>query len=132
MDVYVANSPSFKVDPNTVASDAFGRMRVSTPENVFDSKNLPDKNPLFWTEYQAVGAAAAAWQVNKSQVNLTITGASQTSIRQTKEYFTYQPGKSLFVKMTGYAGTSDVLVLSGMGLTGTSASYPTMSWREFV
>lgn len=104
--VYVGNRVTFAIDPDTPASDAFGRLRVSDPQNVFDNKSIYDKNPLFWSEYQSGGAPVPAWQANKTQVDITVTGASQRSLRQTKEYFTYQPGKSLFIKMTGYMSPS--------------------------
>lgn len=71
---YVANSPLFRVDPNTVAS-----------------------------------------------------GLVSSSTRGEQSEF-----DSLLKVCADYAGTSDVLALVGTGISGTSASYGSMSWREFV
>jgi len=73
--------------------DAFGRLRTSSPETIFDSKMVYDDQAIFWSEAQTGGAAAGAWSATDACVTLSV-GANQSSIRQSKRYFNYQPGKS--------------------------------------
>lgn len=79
--------------------DAFGRLRVSNPQTIFDSKLVYDAQPLYWTEAQAGGAAAGVWNGANARVRLTAT-TGQTSKRQTRRYFNYQPGKSQLIFQT--------------------------------
>ena len=73
--------------------DAFGRLRVSNPQTVFDSKLIYDSQPLYWAEAQTGGAAAGVWSGADARVRLTAT-TGQTSVRQTRAFFNYQSGKS--------------------------------------
>lgn len=89
--------------------DAFGRLRISAPQTVFDSKLVYDAQPLYWSEEQTGGAAAGVWSQPNARVRLTVA-AGQTSVRQSRRYFTYQPGKSQLIFCTfnlngGVAGT---------------------------
>jgi hypothetical protein len=79
--------------------DAFGRLRVSNPQTVFDSKLVYDDQPLYWAEAQTGGAAAGSWLAADARVRLTVA-AGQTSVRQSRRYFTYQPGKSQLIFQT--------------------------------
>jgi hypothetical protein len=78
--------------------DAFGRLRVSNPQTVFDSKLVYDAQTLYWAEQQ-VGAGPGVWSASDACVRLTVA-AGQTSVRQSKRYFTYQPGKSQLIFQT--------------------------------
>lgn len=49
------------LSPSGPAFDAFGRLRVSNPQTVFDSKLVYDAQPLYWAEAQTGGAAAGVW-----------------------------------------------------------------------
>jgi hypothetical protein len=79
---------------DTPAIDAFGRLRVSDPFTIFDSKQLHDKQPIFWDE--ELGGSATSTHVSAdSNVEMTVTAnAADYVIRQTKQRFNYQPGKS--------------------------------------
>jgi len=76
--------------------DAFGRLRVSNPLTIFDSKNIMSKNNLF--DESAVNGGTVTYTANKSTVNLNVdeTVDSKT-IRQSKRVMSYQPGKSLLI-----------------------------------
>ena len=109
-EIYGANSPSV---------DAFGRLRVSDPVTLFDSQMQYDAQPLLWVEKTA-GAGASAHDADSSSVDMTVGTASGDSvIRQTREYFRYQPGKSHLIKMTGVFGSAvaNVNKLIGYGDT---------------
>ena len=42
--------------------DAFGRLRVSNPQTIFDAKTVYDAQPLYFAEQQTGGAAAGVWR----------------------------------------------------------------------
>lgn len=75
--------------------DAFGRLRVSEAFTLFDSKKLYDKQLLYYSEATSGAGSALAHNANESSVTMTVgAGANAYAIRQTKQYFNYQPGKS--------------------------------------
>ena len=78
----------------STAYDAFGRLRVSNPLTIFDSKNVMSKNNLF--DEALTGSGGVTYTANKSTVNLNVTEVSGDKvIRQSKRVMSYQPGKSL-------------------------------------
>ena len=78
----------------STAYDAFGRLRVSNPLTIFDSKNVLSKNNLF--DASLTGSGTVSYTSNKSTVNLNVTTTSGDKvIRQSKRVMSYQPGKSL-------------------------------------
>jgi len=78
----------------STAYDAFGRLRVSNPLTIFDSKNVLSKNNLF--DESLTGSGTVSYTSNKSTVNLNVTTTSGDKvIRQSKRVMSYQPGKSL-------------------------------------
>ena len=83
----------------STAYDAFGRLRVSNPLTIFDSKNVMSKNNLF--DEDLTGSGTVTYTANKSTVNLNVTTASGDKvIRQSKRVMSYQPGKSLLILNT--------------------------------
>jgi len=81
------------------ATDAFGRLRISSPYTLFDSHNLLNENDKF--DEQLTGGGNSNYNANTSSVNMTVTSASGDQvIRQTKRRFSYQPGKSLLLMST--------------------------------
>lgn len=87
------------------SNDAFGRLRVSDPYTLFDSKFLYDKASLFWAE-STTGSASATHSTTNAAVTMEVNGGTDTVIRQTKMRFNYQPAKSQLVFMTGTLGTA--------------------------
>jgi hypothetical protein len=83
----------------STAYDAFGRLRVSNPLTIFDSKNVLSKNSLF--DESTASGGTVTYTANKSTVNLNVTEtASSKTIRQSKRVMSYQPGKSLLILNT--------------------------------
>ena len=75
------------------AIDAFGRLRVSNSETIFNHKNITSKGESVWEE-RTVGAGAIAFNGNAAAVDLTLgTGATDSAVRQTGRYISYIPGK---------------------------------------
>src|SRR3989344_5716049 len=77
--------------------DAFGRLRVSNPQTLFESKFLFGKQELLWDEQIVNGGGnpTSTHNSNTSSVDLTLgTFINDEIIRQTKRRINYQPGKS--------------------------------------
>ena len=89
--------------------DAGGRLRTSDAASVFDSSQEYNFNPLVWEHYTVGGGTATYTQALNSSVLSTAAGTSgNRSLRRTKTFWRYQPGKSQLIKMTGvlaYSGT---------------------------
>ena len=95
----VTTSNPFPVALDPVASDAFGRLRVSTPLTLFDSSHRYKDNGL-WSTSNTAGATYA-FSPNEGLVTLNLpTTANAEIIRETNKVFSYQPGKSLFILNT--------------------------------
>lgn len=79
--------------------DAFGRLRVGQLETLFDSKLSYGKLPILWDE--AVSANASSTHVEAdSCVNMAVTANNAYAIRQTRQRWNYQPGKSQLLVCT--------------------------------
>lgn len=110
---------------DTPAIDAFDRLRISEPFTIFDSKQLHDKQPLFWDE-SIGGSATSVHNPTNACTSMTVTAnASDFVIRQTKQRFNYQPGKSQLIMMTFHspqiAGlTKRIGTFSGTGTNNLS------------
>jgi hypothetical protein len=87
---------SYADSPNL---DAFGRLRVSQPYTLFDSKSLYDGDKYFWSF--AVQDGTNGHNDNDSSRNLAVTAVNGYAIKETYSRFAYQPGKSQLVLTTG-------------------------------
>lgn len=88
--------------------DAFGRLRVSTPTTIFDSKQIADNQPLTFDDAQVSGAGTSSLY-NVGQASTTIATSNLTAghrVRQTRRWFNYQPGKSQLIFETGVMGAA--------------------------
>jgi hypothetical protein len=98
----------------STAYDAFGRLRVSNPLTIFDSKNVMSKNDLF--DEDLTGSGTVTYTANKSTVNLNVTTASGDKvIRQSKRVMSYQPGKSLLILNTFVMNTPEAYLKQKVG-----------------
>ena len=110
------NTASFVYD---IASsyDAFSRLRVSNPTTLFDTKLLYDNQPLLWDDMQIYGNGTTSTH-NSNEACVILSVSSNTlgaRVRQTYERFTYQPGKSQLVMMTGIIGSSSNGIIRRIG-----------------
>ena len=130
LEVTTTTSGTVTIQAGGTGSDAFGRLRTSTPFTLFDSSHRYKDNGL-WTTSTGVGGTTA-FDANAGLVTLNTTTASGSSIiRETTKCFSYQPGKSLLVLSTfvlnaakanlrqrvGYYGVSNGLFLEQDGTT---------------
>lgn len=88
--------------------DAFNRFRSSSPNTLFDSKQLYDNAPLFWDDAQLSGSGTdSSHSVNQAATTLSVSASTAgRRARQTKRRFNYQPGKSQLILMTGVMGAA--------------------------
>jgi hypothetical protein len=96
--------------------DAFGRMRVSNPYTLFDGGLRFSDNTFKWDQVDT-GSAASSFLPNESSILMATTGAG-TAIRQSKQVFSYQPGKSLLTMMTFVMNTPTAGVTQRAGYFG--------------
>ncbi|MGW8300422.1 MAG: hypothetical protein ACWGNO_00055 [Desulfobacterales bacterium] len=110
---------------DTPAIDAFDRLRVSHPYTIFDSKQLWDDQPLFFDESLG-GSATSTHSTVHARVQLAVTAsASDYAIRQTKQRFNYQPGKSTLILLT-FLATQETGVTKRIGFfDGTGGTFMT-------
>ena len=86
-----------------LASDAFGRMRTSSPLTLFDSSHRYGDNNLFstLTGGTTTTSASAVFNQNEGLVELKVDALSGSKVyRETTKVFSYQPGKSLQILNT--------------------------------
>lgn len=111
------------VDPATGMSiftqtqlDAFGNIRVSEPQTLFDSKQVFDADLLNFDQ-PVSGGGTVVYQQQRSSSLLTVpVGAGSSAIRQTKRYFNYQPGKSQRIDVTFVPTVGDPTASKEAGL----------------
>ncbi len=85
--------------------DAFGRLRVSNPDTLFDNNFRQSLQPLLWSESTATGGTVTHTP-NSAAATLAVTTSNGSSaIYQTRRYFPYNAGKSHLVIFTGILGT---------------------------
>lgn len=100
---YISNPQGKITFKDSPSNDAFGRLRVSEPKTIFDSKQIFDNQPLFWDDQEVSGADTGSSH-NPNTASTTLSVDPETAgrrIRQTFQRFNYQPGKSQIVLMTG-------------------------------
>ena len=103
--------------------DAFGRLRVSEPYSLFDSKSLHDLSPLVFS-HALSGTGDAQFDVNDASVNLVTSTSNSFAIRQTFTRFGYQPGKSQYALFTGVMEPQlDIIKRYGLFTSLTAAPY---------
>ena len=134
VDVTVTNTDPIDVnivgnstDPISVtlpatSSDAFGRLRISSPLTLFDSSHRFADNGL-WSTATATGGTSV-FNANQGLIDLTVTAASGSSVtRETIKVFAYQPGKSLLVLNTFVMGAAKTGLTQRVGYYGTENGY---------
>lgn len=80
--------------------DAFGKLRVSQPSTLLDSKLIYGKQSFTYDEVLS-GIAVSYHVPNDSCVVMSTSAANDFAIRQTRARFNYQPGKSMQYMFTG-------------------------------
>lgn len=98
--------------------DAFGRLRVSEPRTLFDSKQLNDAQPYDWDDVEVSGGGTGSTH-DPDRASSALSVSNTTAgrrVRQTKRRFNYQPGKSTYIFMTAIMGNQGAGLIGRMGL----------------
>lgn len=102
--------------------DAFGRLRVSQPVNLWTSEFQYNLHPLYFDKITAVNGAVTHLP-NESAASLAVTADNGSKAAlQTFEYLHYQPGKSQAIEMTFIADVLDSTTIKVVRRTKTSGS----------
>lgn len=107
---------SFPVDPT--AHDAFGRLRISEPVTLFDSKQIHDNLPLMYDDQEVSGSGTSSSH-SVARASTTIGVSATTAgkrVRQTFRRFNYQPGKSQLAFFTAVMGRHGAGIRAEVGL----------------
>jgi hypothetical protein len=94
--------------------DAFDRLRVSDPQTIFDAAMTADEQPLLWDLYET-GTGSGTFIPARSAFEMEVSANNDEVIRQTRQYYPYQPGKSQLILLT-FAMEEDANVRSRVGL----------------
>lgn len=100
------------------ASDAFGRLRISSPFTLFDNSFRYTDQIQKWRN-KTTGTTTIVHDDNEGLMELTVgTADGDQIIRETSKVFQYQPGKSLLVLNTFVMGDSQENVRMRIGYFG--------------
>lgn len=105
-----------------MASDAFGRTRMSAPLTLFDSSHRYADNNLWstLTGGSITASASATFNPNQGLMEMRVNGLSGSRVyRETTKVFAYQPGKSLQVMSTFTFNPAKINLRQRVGYFGT-------------
>jgi hypothetical protein len=97
--------------------DAFGRLRVSNPFTLFDGALRYRDDEFRWNQVDT-GAGTSVFQPNESTMLMTVSGNGDSAVRQSKQVFSYQPGKSLLTMATFVMNTPTTGLRQRVGYFG--------------
>lgn len=87
-----------RVDVVKRNKDVVGRIKMSMPQNIYDADFEYGKQPLRWEEFTAGGGTITHLPgVGACAMFLPGSSPSAITIRQSRPYHRYQPGKSMFM-----------------------------------
>lgn len=96
--------------------DAFGRLRVSEPYELFSKACEYDDQPLFYQNVLAGGTASQSYSSDTTSTTLTAANSGDVGIRQSRWYVRYRPGKSQQIFITGNFDGQQAGAVKRMGL----------------
>lgn len=97
--IYEVAMLSNRLTSTGTSTDAFGRLRISSPLTLFDSFHRYQDNGKFVTSTS--GTANTQYQVDQSVVDMNVdTASGDKCYRESRRVFAYQPGKSLLIMNT--------------------------------
>lgn len=116
---------------DTASIDAFGRLRVSLPRTLKDSKQTFDSSPFSFNTILS-GSATTQWLSGDSCSLLSTAASGDYGIRQSYQSFNYSPGKSQLVFCTGVLSTeTNVIKRFGLYQSTTTAPYSALEGFYF-
>jgi hypothetical protein len=89
--------------------DAFGRLQVSTPETIFDTKQIDQASSVLLVPTFLVNGGTATYNASRSSTFLNSNAlVGGRAVRQTRRKFNYSPGKGQHIDVTLRATTPAV------------------------
>ena len=91
------------IDTDNATGDPFGRLRVSQPFTLFDSKQIYDNQPFYWDDQEVSGSGTSSTH-SAARASSTMAVAASTAgrrVRQTFQSFNYTAGKGQLIICTG-------------------------------
>ena len=105
----MAPGTTYKVAPTRFPEpmhDVLGRLKVSLHQNIYEADFEYGAQPMRWEQF-VTGSASIQQMPQSGGVRMRITAASgDISIRQSRPYHRYQPGKSMFMATAINLGTA--------------------------
>jgi hypothetical protein len=95
--------------------DAFSRFRVSEPLTLFEVQHQYNTQHLLWKDTLTNGGTITHLPNESANLLTVTTEIGSRVLRQTKENFRYQPGKSQYVAITGVFGLPKTGVVQRTG-----------------
>lgn len=134
MEYNALGQPVLRTTLKVGQTDAFGRIRMSSPFTLGDYKHLYGLDPNF-VDY-TVNGATVTFQANKACARLaTTSNTTSRAVHQTKFYHHYMPGKSqqILSSINFYAAVSNVTKRTGYyddnnGIYFEQTGDGTLSW----
>lgn len=121
----ISSAPVFNTNAqpfgDNSATDAFGKLRVSLPNTLFDSKFIYDKLPEVYDEKASLGASNFLF--GDSCVTMQTSATGGYVIRQTRARFNYQPGKSM-AAVFSFVASPEINIVKRVGLFQGLSSVP--------
>lgn len=102
----VSNSIRTQVHFNDDAIDSFGKLRVSNIYPLLDISHLDEQNDIKEDEY-ITGTGTIIYNLNESMNTFSVSANNDRVIRQSRQYTTYQPGKSFLIYLTGILNSNN-------------------------
>lgn len=100
------------------STDAFGRLRISSPYTLFDNSFRYGEDPDSW-DRKETGTTTHTFNANEGLMELGVgTADGDEIIHETRKVFQYQPGKSLLVLNTFNMGEAKENVRMRIGYFG--------------
>ena len=116
---------------DTASVDAFGRLRVSLPKSLKDSKQIFSNLPFVYSQI-ASGTASVQWLSGDSCSLFTTSASGDYAIRQSYESYNYSPGKSQIIFTSGvWSSEENVVKRVGLFQSTTTAPYSALEGFYF-
>lgn len=86
--------------PIDISTDAFGGLRVSELQTIFESKQVDPSLSALLMQTHVTGGGSATYNASRASTMLATDGSASRALRQSKRYLNYQPGKSQKIDIT--------------------------------
>ncbi len=106
-----------QIHPGFAASDADGRLRVTSPFALFDSHQTTTDDEDAWEQLTVGGGSSSTYVKLRSSTTLTCdTGIDDRATRQSRLYFPAVPGRSNLLMVTAVIGEAVPGIRKRVGL----------------